>query len=74
MYDMFRLIEQGRKVMQHNTSRDITMFDMKTVKDSSNDEYHFAEMMFLAGVAIGARIGQGTEKAASEVEPETARE
>lgn len=56
-YNIEKLIEEGRKILEQNPNRDLTAFTVKQVKDSSEDEYLFGENMFLMGLAVGARIG-----------------
>lgn len=66
MYNTDKLIMEGRDIMQHNKNKDLSAFDMKRVKDMSNDEYHFAENMFLVGVALGSRLNQETKSAVTD--------
>ena len=66
MYDMNKLIKEGRDIMQHNSKKNISAFEMKSVKDISNDEYHFAENMFFVGVALGSRLSQEAKSAVTD--------
>lgn len=66
MYNTDKLIMEGRDIMQHNKNKDLSAFEMKSVKDMSGDEYHFAENMFLIGVALGSRLSQETKSAVTD--------
>lgn len=66
MYDMNKLIKEGRDIMQHNSKKNISAFEMRKVKDISEDEYQFAENMFFIGVALGSRIDQETKSAVTD--------
>ena len=66
MYDMNKLIKEGRDIMQHNSKKNISAFEMRKVKDISEDEYQFAENMFFIGVALVSRIDQETKSAVTD--------
>ena len=66
MYDMNKLIKEGYGIMQHNSNKNISAFEMRKVKDISEDDYQFAENMFFIGVALGSRIDQETKSAVTD--------
>lgn len=66
MYNMNKLIKEGRDIMQHNSKNNISVFEMRSVKDICDDEYHFAENMFFVGVALGSRLSQEAKSAVTD--------
>lgn len=63
MYKLDKLIEEGRKVMNDNPQRELTLYEIANIKEmSADDVYKFGELMYFAGAAIGARIGKGKAK------------
>lgn len=65
MYNTDKLIEAGRAAIGRNPNRDLTCYELRQLRDKSEDQYQFGTDCYLAGVAIGMRIAaaeQGAHK------------
>lgn len=58
MYNVEKLIEEGRKIMYKNPRRMITAHELVNQEEKSDGSLDFGNNMFLIGLAIGARIAK----------------
>ena len=59
MYNMEKLIDEGKKIMKENPRRMIPAHELVNQKDKNGEHVlDYGNDMFLIGLAIGARIAK----------------
>ena len=70
MYNVEKLVEEGKEIMYNNPRRMISAFELVNQRDKHGENViDFGNDMFLIGLAIGARIGANKNSGLAEGNP-----